>query len=155
MSTNEERPYSDSHLDSPEYRKRLMRKLNTLIAVLEVACAKVRRSLSMPEADSDRLNRIHKNLNDTLQVCLRAKKALERCEQLPGGLPEELSQVVGEHGRMLPELARGAMSPDQRRNVEMSSAEEEEKFRNLGPIDPIDIRTCDFEELCRRLVGEE
>ena len=28
MSTNEERPYSDSHLDSPEYRKRLMRKLN-------------------------------------------------------------------------------------------------------------------------------
>lgn len=156
MSTNEEKPYSDSHLDSPEYRKRLMRKLNTLIAVLEVACAKVRRSLLMPEADTDRLNRIHKNLNDTLQVCLRAKKALERCEQLPGGLTEELSQVVGEHGRMLPELAKAeAAAPDQLRNVEMSSPEEVEKFRNLGPIDPIDIRTCDFEELCRKLSGDE
>ena len=81
-SQPEERPYSDSHLDSPEYRKRLLRKLNTLIAVLEVACAKVRRSLTGPDADVERLLRIQKNLKDTLQVCLRAKKALN--EMQPG-----------------------------------------------------------------------
>ena len=58
MSNFEEKPFSESHLDSPEYRRRLMRKLNTLIAVLEVACAKVRQSLSGPDPDIDRLNRI-------------------------------------------------------------------------------------------------
>src|SRR5262245_2770557 len=81
MSQPEEHPYSDAHLDSPEYRKRLLRKLNTLIAVLEVACAKVRRSLAGADPDVERLTRIQNNLKETLQVCLRAKRALERCEQ--------------------------------------------------------------------------
>jgi len=34
-SQPEEQPFSESHLESPEYRKRLLRKLNTLIAVLD------------------------------------------------------------------------------------------------------------------------
>ena len=35
MSEQPHEPFKESNLESPEYRERLMRKLNTLIAVLE------------------------------------------------------------------------------------------------------------------------
>ncbi len=149
MSNFEERPFSESHLDSPEYRKRLTRKLNTLIAVLEVACAKVERSLNGPGADVDRLNRIHKNLHDTLDVCLRARKALERSEVLPGDLSHGLRKVVGEKALALPAPSARAQRGHA---VELSSAEEARKFEHLGPIDPSEIRTCDLDLLCEELL---
>jgi hypothetical protein len=64
----EQQPFSDANLDSPEYRKRLLRKLNTLIAVLEVACAKVRRTLTGPNPDVERLTRIQ---NSSRSACAR------------------------------------------------------------------------------------
>ena len=146
----EEQPYSDSHLDSPEYRKRLLRKLNTLIAVLEVACAKVRRSLAGPDADVERLLRIQKNLKDTLQVCLRAKKALEHCERLPADLPPGLA--------MLPAPAAATPAASEQtprasgRGSELSSTEEQKKFEQLGPIDLREVRACDLDALCRQLL---
>ena len=70
--------FQESSLDSAEYRERLMRKLNCLIAVLEVATAKVRKNIQEPAADVDRLSRIQSNLQNTLDVCLRARTALER-----------------------------------------------------------------------------
>lgn len=143
-SEYEDKPYSDSHLDSPEYRRRLRRKLNTLIAVLEAACVKVNRSLSGPNADVERLQRIHKNLRDTLQVCMRARKALERAERLPKDVPSQ----IGETSSELPpdkELNDGSM-------VEMSSPEELAKFSKLGPIESKDIRSCNIDNLCRQLL---
>jgi len=149
----EKKPFSESHLDSPEYRKRLLRKLNTLIAVLEVACSKVRRSLAGPEPDIDRLKRIQKNLKDTLTVCIRAKTALERCEKLPADLSESLSQVTDDQGLGLPgkklRIKKGAA-------VEMSSNDEVLKFKELGPIEPGDVRAVNLDDLCRQLLlGEE
>ncbi len=144
----EDRPYSDSHLDSPEYRKRLRRKLNTLIAVLEVACAKVRRSLAGPDPDIDRLNRIHKNLKDTLQVCRRARKALERCEQLPEDLPENLKSVGAEPLGFSP-----AENKTSARRPSLRSEEEKQKFTELGPIEAQEIRSVDLDALCRQLLG--
>jgi hypothetical protein len=141
----EDKPFSESHLDSPEYRTRLKKKLNTLIAVLEVACAKVRRSLGSPEADTERLNRIHKNLKDTLQVCLRAKRALDRCEKLPDGLPSSLTMG-------LPGEGQGSEAARVGGHVEMSSLEEKAKFAGLGPIDPSEVRAVDIDDLCRRLL---
>ena len=58
MSEQPQEPFKESNLESPEYRERLMRKLNTLIAVLEVANAKVDRSINAPAADLDRLAKI-------------------------------------------------------------------------------------------------
>ena len=153
MSSNsDETPYSDSHLDSPEYRKRLMRKLNTLVAVLEVACAKVRRSLAGPDPDTERLRRIYKNLRDTLQVCLRAKKALERSEKLPEDLPSHLTQV-SKIAHQSEEQSAGTPNDRGERNVEMTSSAEEQKFEKLGPIDPKELRGVDLDELCRQLLG--
>jgi hypothetical protein len=145
----EKKPFSESHLDSPEYRMRLMRKLNTLIAVLEVASAKVRRSLVSPDADTDRLDRIHKNLKDTLGVCLRAKKALERCEKLPDGLPASLTRDVAHD---VPADASGAENLGPRR-TEMTSREEERRFKKLGPIESQELRAVDIDDLCRKLQG--
>ena len=141
----QDKPFSESHLESPEYRRRLKRKLNTLIAVLEVACAKVRRSLAGPSPDVERLTRIQKNLTDTLQICNRAKAALERCDKLPEDLPVELAPDSGDDV-FATEGSRGG-------DVEMSSADERRKFRALGPIDPADVRSCDLDDLCRKLLG--
>ena len=148
-SEYEDKPYSDSHLDSPEYRQRLMRKLNTLIAVLEVACVKVRRSLAGPDADVERLTRIQKNLTDTLQVCMRAKKALERAESLPKNLPAEL----GKMSRSLPPARKNQAASKKGTQIEMSSPEELDKFSKLGPIETKDIRSVNLDDLCRQLLG--
>ena len=149
----EETPFSESHLDSPEYRKRLGRKLNTLIAVIEVACVKVDQSLQDPKADADRLQRIRQNLQDTLQVCRRAKKALERAEALPEGLPESLTQLNQDRNRMAQGAQElGSKSPA---NVEMTSHAEAEKFQSLGPIDPREVRSIDLNELARQLLGND
>ncbi len=139
-------PYSDAHLESPEYRQRLRRKLNTLIAVLEVACAKVRRTLAGPDPDVERLTRIYKNLRDTLQVCLRARSALERHEKLPPELPAHL-RLAGAAGE-----AEGS-SAARSRTVDVRTDEERERFERLGPIAAEDVRACDLDELCRQLLG--
>lgn len=149
MSQFEDKPFQESHLESPEYRRRLTRKLNTLIAVLEVACAKVRQSLAGPEPDIDRLTRIHKNLNETLKVCKRAKLALERCEELPEDLPANLTQLSLRPGTApTAEDPRGAA-------VEMTSDEETERFEKLGPIDQQAIRSVDLDELARQFLSDE
>lgn len=135
-------PFNEQNLDDPEYRDRLMRKLNCLIAVLEVANAKVKRSLSGPEPDVERLSKIKTNLSSTLDVCRRAKQALERREALPDGLPENLAQVVRRNPpRRLPERA----------NVEMTSAEEFQRFDQMGRITPDEVKGVDLDELARRL----
>jgi hypothetical protein len=150
-SQPEEQPFSESHLDSPEYRKRLMRKLNTLIAVLEVACAKVRRSLAGPDPDVERLTRIQSNLKETLQVCLRAKQALERCEQPRAEEKQPLREaVVPVH---LP--AQPAPPESTAKSAgELTTRDEQRKFQRLGPIDLREVRACDLDTLCQKLIGE-
>jgi hypothetical protein len=142
-------PFSESHLESPEYRERLLRKLNCLIAVLEVATAKVRKSLAGPDADTERLTRIRTNLQSTLDVCLRARAALERREALPKDLASNLVHVVGEA------VPAKALTPQERRDhalrLETGSDREREKFARLGPIDPRHVKLVDFDMLSKRL----
>ena len=76
----------DAHDFRAGIHDRLMRKLNALIAVLEVANAKVSRSLDGPEPDMERLLKIRTNLSSTLEVCKRARRA---------------QQVVGEGPKLL------------------------------------------------------
>ena len=136
--------FSDSNLDSPEYRLRLQRKLNCLIAVLEVASAKVRRSLNGPDADVERLTRIQKNLGDTLKVCQRAKRALDRREELPSDLPNVLSGTI--NSVETTRQTRGA-------GVEMSTPMELVKFKSMGPIESDETSNVDLDELSRLLQG--
>lgn len=151
MSDSDEQPFSESHLESPAYRERLMRKLNCLIAVLEVACAKVRQSLSQPEADTERLLRIQKNLNETLEVCQRARRALTNREELPAELSEHLGLAGTDEALAAPLIRARIESP--RKASDASSAAEAERFAKLGPIRDTDIRSIDFDALARLLQG--
>jgi hypothetical protein len=152
-----EEPFSEAHLDSPEYRERLLRKLNCLIAVLEVATAKVRRSLAGPDPDVERLTRIRNNLQSTLEVCLRARSALERREGLPGDLPENLARIVqeaGMRGTSEDALPKPAFRPlPHGANVEMLGSDERERFERMGRIAPEDVAACDLELLSRLIQG--
>ncbi len=141
--TMSDQPFSESNLQSPEYRERLMRKLNCLIAVLEVANAKVKRSLDGAAPDTERLTRIQTNLSSTLEVCRRARRALERREELPEGLPENLAAVVRQVQAQdrLPSGAR----------TEMTSAAEHKRFETMGTISKSEIQTCDLDDLASRL----
>lgn len=158
---NDNQPFEKGNLESPAYRQRLLRKLNCLIAVLEVACAKVRRSMDGPEPDMERLTRIQKNLTQTLDVCRRAKVALEKREQLPGDLPgqlAEISNIESLDGRY--DYDPGSDSgpdgdyevrPHRGRMVEMQSADEADRFEEMGPIAETEFAGLDLDELTRRL----
>lgn len=149
-SSDDQQQFSKADLESPAYRQRLMRKLNCLIAVLEVACAKVRRSLDGPGADTERLERIKKNLTETLDVCRKAKNALERRERLPDDLPIHLSGVANlpivqpDENQFELRARRGAM-------VEMTSSDEYRRFQTRGPIGRDEVRSIDFDALARDL----
>lgn len=155
MSSNSDKqpqgPGEGTPIDSPEYREKVMRKLNCLIAVLDVACTKVRRSLAGPDPDIERLTRIQANLTKTLKVCRKAKLALERREALPDDLPASLSNVVGDMGM--------ANAPKKTRRmptgayIEMSSNKEVEKFKGLGPIAKEELTSIDFDDLAAKLQG--
>lgn len=122
-------------LSSSEYRARLTTKLNCLIAVLEVAIGKIQKSMDLPGANEDRLQKIRANLENTLSICHRAKQTLERTAN--GG------KVVASR----PE--RTQMSA--RDYVELSSIDEYRKFRKMDPITKNELETLDFDELARRL----
>jgi len=144
-------PFSESNLDSAEYRERLMRKLNCLIAVLEVAGAKVRRSLAGPAPDVARLSRIKKNLADTLEICTRARTALEKRGSLTEELSKDLQRAVN------PDILtsgpyRDALRPARPRGPSAEqSPEERERFDRLGRIERADVDACDLDDLARRL----
>ncbi len=146
MSDDNNKPFNETDLDSPEYRERLMRKINCLIAVLEVASAKVKRSIDGPSPDMDRLVRIQTNLSSTLEVCRRARRALERRETLPSDLPENLAAVVRQVGQERPKgLPEGSAQ-------ELSSPEELDRFKGMGAIRKDEIDSVDFDALSRSLM---
>ena len=143
-----EQPYSESNLDSPEYRERLQRKLNYLITVLELAIGKVHRSLAGPEPDVERLLKIRKNLQDTLRVCVRARAALESRQSLPSDFSIDLEKSVN----LSNEVAAETNTKRRGVHAEMSSAEELERFERLGKIELEDVQACDLDDLAKRLL---
>ncbi|HHI80777.1 MAG TPA: hypothetical protein ENK02_12475 [Planctomycetes bacterium] len=124
---------------SIEYRQRLLHKLNTLIGVLESAIGKISRTLGSPEANQERLEKIKNNLENTLQICRRAKATLEsKMEEVP---PKETESPRETKAHPLAF----------RSYVELSSIEEFRKFKNMKPISPSEIQDADLEELERKL----
>jgi len=147
-------PFSDNNLDSPEYRARLMRKLNCLVALLEVAITRVHQTLAGPDPDVERLERVRSNLQNTLSVCVRARVALEERQGLPDDLPQVLGRITfdaREEGEEGLELTEAVLPPGS--IVELSTAIEREKFERLGPISTNEVDDTDLDDLQRRLMG--
>ena len=128
-------PQLPDTLGSAEYRTRLTTKLNCLIAVLEVAIAKITKSMDTPGANEDRLTKIRGNLENTLTICHRSKQTLDRTQK-----KREITSTSGANRDMTA-----------RDYVELTSIEEYRKFRNMAPISRNELETIDFDELSRRL----
>lgn len=123
-------------LSSAEYRSRLTTKLNCLIAVLEVAIAKISKSMDLPGANEERLLKIRSNLENTLAICHRAKQTLDRTtksKKAVGARDDDKANMTA------------------RDYVELSSIDEYRKFRNMAPIGKDELQSVDFDELARRL----
>ena len=123
-------------LGSAEYRTRLTTKLNCLIAVLEVAIAKITKSMDAPGANEDRLTKIRGNLENTLSICHRAKQTLDKTQQNKQTMRRD----------------RAGQVMTARDYVELTSIEEYRKFRNMKPITQAEVEEIDFDELSRRLI---
>ncbi len=133
---NDNTPKLPEVLGSVEYRARLTTKLNCLIAVLEVAIAKITKSMDVPGANEERLMKIRGNLENTLSICHRAKQTLDRTST--------------------PKLAAKAddkRTMTARDYVELTSIDEYRKFRTMEPISKDELGAIDFDELARRLTG--
>jgi len=158
--TPQEEPFSESHLGSAEYRERLMRKLNCLIAVLEVATARVRKNLTGSPHDDGKLTRICANLQSTLEVCQRARSALRRRQDSAAAAPERPLALPparpGTQGEQAPSSKPERKKPGPRkghpgRTPEITTEAERQKFAKLPPIDRRTILRCDLDDLGRRL----
>ncbi|HEB52477.1 MAG TPA: hypothetical protein ENI87_04380 [bacterium] len=128
-------PNNPESLGSTEYRTRLATKLNCLIAVLEVAIAKITKSMNAPGANEDRLAKIRGNLENTLSICHRAKQTLDRAAV------KKPTARRTQDGKLM----------TARDYVELTSIEEYRKFRNMAPISQEEVESIDFDELSRRL----
>jgi hypothetical protein len=140
-----------------------MRKLNCLIAVLEVATAKVRKNMAGSPPDSERLARICANLESTLEVCQRARTALERRNgasaqsvRPQSARPESADPVVVPRPPARAQRSPSKPNPDAKKRrrrllTDISTEAERRKFEKLPPIDRRSIRSCDFDELARKL----
>ncbi len=132
---NNDQPNPNDMLSSSEYRARLLTKLNCLIAVLEVAIAKISKSMGLPGANEERLLKIRSNLENTLAICHRARQTLDKSTH--GGPAAGAA------------MERGKMSA--RDYVELSSIDEYRKFKKMDPIQFSELETVDFDDLARRL----
>ena len=142
MDSNNDHSRDRSTLGSQEYRNRLLTKLNCLVAVLEVAIAKIGRSLETPGANEERLLKIRGNLENTLSICQRAKVTLE------SNLSSGEAMAPGTVGRGS-NRSRAAMS--YRDYVELSSIEEYKRFKSLPPIKSDEITETDLDDLLKKL----
>ncbi len=131
-----------SGLSSAEYRAKLLTKLNCVIAVLEVAIAKISRSIDLPGTNEERLLKIRSNLENTLSICKRAKNTLVK--GMAAG-PANRGRSPASASRR----GRGRMS--YRDYVELSSIEEYQKFKTLPPINSEELDTVDIDELVKKL----
>jgi hypothetical protein len=149
-----------------------MRKLNCLIAVLEVATAKVKKSMDGSPPDAERLARICANLQSTLEVCQRARAALEKRQACEGGRASTQERALtvqpapppAAQRRQRPPPKPKDQKPRQKRNngvrwgkgirppaSDLASEVERRKFAKLPPIDKRSIASCDLDDLFRRL----
>ena len=131
---NNNTPNLPEALSSAEYRARLTTKLNCLIAVLEVAIAKISKSIDVPGANEERLQKIRSNLENTLSICHRAKQTLDRTAS-----KATMTKTADKH------------SMTARDYVELTSIYEYRKFRRMEPITREELGSINFDELARRL----
>ena len=134
-------PSPDRRLADPAFRAALLSKVESLIAVLEIARRKVHRNLRNPDSDSERLSRILENLQNTLSVCRRAQVALVQAAA-NADLGRASAKPAADH-----RMSRGEF-------LELYSLGEFRRFQNMGPISEDELEDVDLDGLCDQLGRE-
>lgn len=124
-------------MNDSEYKSRLRTKITCLIAVLDVALAKIQRSMELPGTDPARMKKIAGNLENTRTICERALKTLD------GVTPAQEQKIFNEE----PEPQRMGM----REYIELTSIDEYNKFKNLPPISADEVASVDINKLVEEL----
>jgi len=101
----------------------------------------------------DRLVRIEGNLKNTLDVCLRARAALERREALPPDLPANLNQVITDSRLLQNSTRQSAPSPVRRGSAPELSPLQRMRLQQKGPVRPEELKDANFDDLARKLQG--
>jgi hypothetical protein len=141
-SRNNDRSNQSPHssLSSAEYRAKLLTKLNCLVAVLQVAIAKISKGMELPGANEERLLKVRGNLENTLSICKRAKVTLEKGMGVSVRKRLDSPREASASGRM-----------SYRDYVELSSIDEYQKFKSLPPIEDNELASVDLDELIEKL----
>ena len=114
----------------------------------ELALVKVRRNGEGAGMEPDRLQAMTDNIDNTLAICLRARRALEMGRAVEKDLAEVMQAATFLDGE--PGHGNGERM-SYRDYVELSSLAEYAKFRDLPPLQAEDVATCNLELLAHRL----
>ena len=125
-----------SGLGDASYRQQLLERIESLLSVLEVAHNRLRMHADRPGAVSARQRQTLKSLAGTIQICHRARRALEREQAWEDGLGDD-APFLG------PEAAAA------------SSFAEYLRFRDLGPLTRAELEQADVDSISERLGQEE
>jgi hypothetical protein len=123
-------PSPRGQLSDPAFRADLLSKLDSLLAVLEIARSKAENGVIARPGESRRLLKLQVNLEKTLDICRQARRALkmqERAEQC----------CIDESGF--------------RQFVESASFREFIQMRAVSPITNDEVLSADLDQLCQRL----
>jgi len=117
----------------------MRRKVQGLVAILEIALARIRVEMENPGADLPRLRRVKENLTRTHRVC----------KQTLGKLEESLAEAL----EVCLQPRTEPMSC--REYVELSSLEEYHRLRDLPPVRFEEIQEVNLDGLGERLTANE
>jgi len=139
-------------MTNEEYRTRIIMKLNTLIGVLQVAIARIEKSMSSPNVNKEQLGKIRNNLRKTVELCSKSKRTLE-----DGATPseKEFGQLFTDYNITEGEsLRQGSSAPSgARAYTELSNIDEYRKFQAQPPITAEEVAEVDMEDLIDKLEG--
>ncbi|MDX1409232.1 MAG: hypothetical protein R3330_13890 [Saprospiraceae bacterium] len=110
-------------MNQRDYQNQLIFKLNTLIATLSLAIARLERVMNRPDTAEQgaRLAAVHHKLTLTKQTCENARDKLM------------------------------SYNPDVKPSPEVNSIEEYQKFKKQPPITSDEIKATNLEDLIKRL----
>jgi hypothetical protein len=127
-------------LSDPLFRAAMLSKLESLIAVLEVARAKADGAIQDRPAEVGRLSRVLGDLDKTLEVCRRAQTSLNTVPVQDGQIDSGSNQASAE-----------AADASHRYFVESMNFAEYRRLSKLAPLQTTKMAEDQLEELCRRL----
>ncbi|MCX8228921.1 MAG: hypothetical protein OTJ44_03115 [Planctomycetota bacterium] len=123
----------EAQMRQPAFRRQMIQKIESVMAVMEIMRIRVRMSQGQPGANSLRLQRTRSDAERILQVCLRARWQLQNWSP---SQPMESGMSYREY-------------------LEVLSYEEYVRMNKQGPIQQDELESVDLDALCAKLLRSD